>query len=195
MKQIMLYVVALMFLSPYCLYAQVAEKPPVLSVEELMTKYESAMIKEEAPAFRLLDTEGKEVALEDFRGQVVVLDFWATWCSPCKASFPGMQAAVDKYKDDKDVKFLFIDTWEKKDVDYKTVSQEFIKEKGYTFHVVYDHEDRSKAAVTAYRVEGIPTKVVIDKEGFIRFQQSGGGFDVQRIVNELSAKIELAKRG
>lgn len=66
--------------------------------QELYVKYEKAMIKEVAPAFTLLDRAGKEVSLADYKGKVVVLDFWATWCGHCIVSFPGMQAAVNKYK-------------------------------------------------------------------------------------------------
>lgn len=56
-------------------------------------------------------------------------------------------------------------------------------------------KDRDQATVSAYGVKGIPTKVIIDKDGFIRFQSSGSGADVEKIVHEISTKIELARRG
>jgi hypothetical protein len=62
--------------------------------------------------------------------------------------------------------------------------------------VLFDEmKDRSKATTTAYGVRGIPHKVVIDKEGFIRFEASGSGSDIDKIVAELDTKIELAKQG
>lgn len=161
----------------------------------LLAKYKSEMIKKEAPAFSLVNREGKTVSLSDLKGKVVVLDFWATWCGPCKISFPGMQAAVNKYKDDKEVEFLFIDTWQREE-NYKEIVNKFIDDNKYTFHVLFDEmKERDKATTTAYGVKGIPHKVVIDKEGFIRFESSGGHDDVEKIVKEMETKIELARKG
>ena len=56
------------------------------------------MINQPAHAFTLKDLDGKAVSLADLKGKIVIVDFWATWCGPCKASFPGMQLAVNKYK-------------------------------------------------------------------------------------------------
>lgn len=161
----------------------------------LIAKYKSEMIKKEAPNFSLVNMKGETVSLADMKGKVIVLDFWATWCGPCKISFPGMQAAVNKYKDDDAVEFLFIDTWQREE-NYKEVVEKFIADNNYTFHVLFDEmKDRALATTTAYGVKGIPHKVIIDGEGFIRFESSGGSADVEKIVNELSTKIELARKG
>lgn len=163
--------------------------------EATLAKYKGEMIKKEAPNFSLVNMAGETVSLADLKGKVVVLDFWATWCGPCKISFPGMQAAVNKYKDDKEVEFLFIDTWQREE-NYKEVVEQFIADNNYTFHVLFDEmKDRTKATTTAYGVRGIPHKVVIDKEGFIRFESSGGSADVDQIVKEMETKIELARKG
>ncbi|MEM7514969.1 MAG: TlpA disulfide reductase family protein, partial [Bacteroidota bacterium] len=83
----------------------------MLSKERL----KSEMMDREAPLFTLTDLEGEMVSLEELRGKVVVLDFWATWCAPCIASFPGMNKAREKYADNEDVVFLFLNTWERVD--------------------------------------------------------------------------------
>ncbi|SFD09674.1 TlpA family protein disulfide reductase [Flavobacterium phragmitis] len=116
--------------------------------------------------FVLKNMDGKEVKLSDYKGKVVVLDFWATWCGPCKASFPKMQELVTKYKE-KEVTFLFINTFENKKEDevFKNVTN-YITEKKYTFNVVFDSKNE---VATTYKVEGIPTRVLIGKNGDILF--------------------------
>ena len=115
-----------------------------------------------APNFTLTNLEGKTVQLYDYKGKLVVLDFWATWCGPCKASFPKMQEIVTKYKD-KNVVFLFIDTKEqtKPDQTLKKVAQ-FIADKKYNFNVVFDTKE---SVVNDYKVSFIPKKFVIDPKG------------------------------
>lgn len=157
--------------------------------------YKGEMLKKEAPDFELVNRAGKTVRLKDLKGKIVVLDFWATWCGPCVISFPGMQKAVDKYEDDDDIEFLFINTWQKES-NYKELVEDFMQENNYRFEVLYDEmKERSKATVTAYGVTGIPTKIFIDKEGFIRFRSIGGSDNVEAIVNEMTIRLNILKEG
>jgi thiol-disulfide isomerase/thioredoxin len=119
---------------------------------------------ENAVDFTLPDAAGNEVTLAGLRGKMVVLDFWATWCGPCLASFPKMQELVEKYDGNK-AAFLFINTWEnsKPEVTREKVGK-LLNEKKYTFNVLFDYKDD---VVKKYKIEGIPTKIVIDKEGKI----------------------------
>ncbi|HQY18068.1 MAG TPA: TlpA disulfide reductase family protein [Ferruginibacter sp.] len=146
------------------------------------------MINEPAPAFALKDFEGNSVSLASLKGKVVVVDFWATWCGPCIASMPGMKKAQDKYKGNPNVKFLFVDTWEKVDNKLQN-AKDFMTKKGYDFHVLLDTEDN---VVSDFKVSGIPTKFIVDGKGNIRFKAVGFDGNDDALVEELTTMIELA---
>lgn len=130
-----------------------------------------------AENFTLRNIEGKSISLSSFKNKVVVLDFWATWCGPCRASFPAMQELINKYKEDTGVVFLFIDTWERtKPQKMKEAASKLIKDKGYSFNVLLDIKDE---VVADYKVEGIPAKFIINGKGEIVFMGDTSNIELE----------------
>jgi peroxiredoxin/Flp pilus assembly protein TadD len=141
--------------------------------------FESRRYERPAPEWELRDLSGKTVKLSDFKGKIVVLDWWGSWCPPCRAELPSFQAMYEKYKD-KGVVFLGMN-WERPgepEVRMKKVT-EFMTENKYTFPVVIDHD---KVAAEAYEVQGFPTVYLIDKTGTIRYRNLGYDVGVEQIL-------------
>ena len=153
-----------------------------------LDEMKKTMIDMPAPKFTLVDLKGDKVSLADLKGKIVIIDFWATWCGPCKASFSGMQKAVNKFANDPNVKFLFVNTWENNVDDKKKNAEDFIKQNKYSFHVLLDNDNK---VIESYKVSGIPTKFIIDKAGNIRFKAVGFDGSDDKLVNELSTMISL----
>jgi len=150
--------------------------------------------------FAMQDLNGKTVRLQDLKGKTVVFDFWATWCVPCKASFPGMKLAVDKYAKDPNVVFYFVDT-EESTVDYKAEIAKYIKEKKYNFNVLFDNKAPNAKATgdtfdricKAFGISGIPQKIIVDANGNARFLAVGFNGSATELADEISTMVELTK--
>jgi cytochrome c biogenesis protein CcmG/thiol:disulfide interchange protein DsbE len=116
-----------------------------------------------SPDWSLKTADGTTVSLKDFRGKVVVLDFWATWCGPCRMAMPGMQKLHDKYKG-RPVVVYGVNCWER-----GGSPMEFIKRSGHTYPQLLNAD----SVAAAYGVSSIPTLIVIDPEGKIIHRSTG----------------------
>ncbi len=112
-----------------------------------------------APDFTVLDKDGKEVKLSSLKGKPVVLNFWASWCGPCKIEMKDFEKAYSKYKDD--VHFAMVNLTDGHRETIKTASK-YIEEQGYSFPIYFDTENE---ASNNYRVYSVPTTFFIDSEG------------------------------
>ncbi len=116
-----------------------------------------------APNFTAYTPDGKAVHLSDYKGKIVVLDFWATWCIPCQHSLPALEKLYQQVKG-KNVVVLGVCVWDKQEAFDKWVKA---KSNIYHFPVVFDTAGTGKNSIASslYKVTGIPTQYVISKKG------------------------------
>ena len=130
------------------------------SIEETYEQQtEETKILVKAPDFVVYDIDGNEVHLSDFFGKPIVVNFWASWCGPCKSEMPDFH---EKYLEiGEEIQFLFINMTDGSRETVETASS-FIEEQGYTFPVFYD---TSLNAAYTYGAYSLPTTFFIDAEG------------------------------
>lgn len=134
---------------------------------------------ETAPDFTMTDADGNEVALSDFFGKPIVINFWATWCSPCKSELPTFDAAYATYGEE--VQFIMLNLTDGYRDTVDSV-QKFVADGEYTFPVYFDTELDGANTYGAY---SIPMTVFIDADGVVTYRKLG-------VISEslLTAKIE-----
>lgn len=136
---------------------------------------------EPAPDFTLETLSGKEVSLSDYKGKIVMINFWATWCKYCDKEMPDMQKLYNKNKDD-DFVVLAINVGES-----KKTAEKYINEEGYNFPVLLDNEGE---IANTYLVSGLPTSYYIDKEGNLI-----GGVPGMMTYPQMNQVLEQIKKG
>ena len=119
-----------------------------------------------APDFTVYDAQGNQVRLSDYFGKPIVLNFWASWCGPCKMEMPDFQ---EKYLElGEEVTFLMVNMTDGRET--QTAAQAFIEQQGFTFPVLFDLNSN---AAMIYRVYSLPTTYFISAQGELIAQATG----------------------
>jgi len=139
----------------------------------------------QAEDFRLTDLEGKSQSLSQYRGKIVLVNFWATWCKPCTTEMPAMQKVYDKLRDKG---FVVLAVNELED-DAKV--REHIKQYGHTFPVLMDRDNK---VANQFGVFGLPVSVFIDEKGVVQEYIKGGLLTEQKI-QEIVDRLQSTSHG
>lgn len=134
--------------------------------------------KAQAPGFTLKDTAGTSHSVQPGDGNVYVINFWATWCPPCRSEMPEMNTFARKHKEK--ARFYAVNLQEE-----GAQVQDFLKNNGYTMPVLLDRDGK---AATLYKVRVIPTTVILDEKGNI-LQRHEGVATAQQLEDVLKGKL------
>ena len=133
-----------------------------------------------AEDFRLVDLEGKHQSLSQYRGKVVLVNFWATWCKPCTTEMPAMQTTYDKLRG-KGFVVLAIN-----ELEDEAKVREHIKQYSHTFPVLLDRDNK---VANQFGVFGLPVSVFIDEKGVVQ-EYIKGGLLTEQLILDVVAKIQ-----
>lgn len=117
--------------------------------------------KIKAPDFTVFDTNGNSVKLSDLFGKPIVLNFWASWCSPCKSEMPEFNKVYEEVGED--ITFMMVDLVDGQH-ETKEKGAQYVKEQGFSFPVYFDTK---QDAAYKYGIASIPTTIFINKDGYI----------------------------
>jgi thiol-disulfide isomerase/thioredoxin len=152
----------------------VAESPKQPKLSHYLTRLQYPL---QAPDFTLQDMDEENHRLEDYKGKVIMLNFWATWCPPCRREMPSMER-LHKMLPADSFAVIAINQMESPDHVFAYTGQ---LEVDPTFTILFDTDS---SVSRRYGVKGLPTSYIIDKRGYIRYRAVGGReFDHPEVVN------------
>lgn len=123
-----------------------------------------------APDFSLKDLQGNTVKLSDYRGKVVIINFWASWCPPCRSELPDFNKASAEITKGKDAIILAVNTTNGYNGETPDKVRKFVKENNLTMKILLDEKDE---ASTLYGISSLPTTFIIKKDGTVHGYQVG----------------------
>lgn len=142
-------------------YRDICGNPEYVGIiDETLARSNRIAAGQPAPEATLVDSTGKEVLLSSYKGKVVFIDFWATWCAPCLVSLPKSHALAEEYKDRKDVAFLFVNV-----NDTPERWRNFLRKEKQSGENLYADQERSNRIRKEFNFDGIPHYVLLDKQG------------------------------
>lgn len=141
---------------------------------------------EAAPDFTLLNADGDEVSLSDYQGQPVILNFWASWCPPCKSEMPSFDKLSNQYEESGEVVFLMVNLTDGSKETIETAKQ-YLSDNGLTLNVVFDTKGD---AASKYGISSIPSTFLIDKDGNVR-GSSVGAMTETELTREVTKLLTL----
>ena len=136
----------------------------------------------EAPVFSLKTPEGEEVSLKEYRGKITLIDFWASWCGPCRRENPNVVKMYNKYKS-KGFEIIGVSLDRQKDAWVKAISKD-----GLTWKHVSDLKGWKNAVAQAYSVSSIPHTVLVDREGKIIARNLRGAMLEAKLIEIFGAE-------
>ena len=136
-----------------------------------------------APDFTLDTLDGNQITLSELRGQIVVINFWATWCPPCREEMPALEKSYEQYKDS-GVVLLGVNLT---DQDSVSEVESFVQEFKLTYPILLDR-DGSVSAL--YQLKGLPTTLFVNREGVIRAVVVGGPMSETFIRSKIEALLQ-----
>ena len=142
-------------------------RPPLLSVNS------------PAPEWKLFDSATREHSLSEYRGKIVIMDFWATWCGPCIRTMPVLQKLHDKFKA-RGVEVFGVNVWEESN------SVTYMKQKGFTYTSLLKGEEIAKS----YNVGSLPTLYIIGVDGKIIYRTTGAHDEVETVLERYLKELE-----
>jgi thiol-disulfide isomerase/thioredoxin len=167
--------------------SQLNSKKEQEEINGLFTKMDTTLLQTQignaAPAFSAEDSSGKKYSLEDYKGKVIYLDLWASWCAPCRYETPFLQKLTEKYKDEKNIMFISIAVLDK----YDKWKEALVSDKPGWLQLF----DSNSAVQNAYVANSIPKFIVVNKEGkIVSFDAASpsSGETIEKLLNEELAK-------